>query len=286
MHVIWDVLSEVVLDTLKLMPFLFLSFLFLEYLEHKAGDGLAKSVRRAGAYGPVLGAILGIIPQCGFSAACAQLFNSGLISAGTMAAVFISTSDEAVPLMLSHADRLPTIVLLVGIKALSGVIFGFLLDVCWPRTRQQQYFQLRGHHHECGIREEGGLWDIVWEGMKRTLEVLLYVFVISLAVEVLVEAIGTERMGKLLLSGPLQPFVAGLLGFLPGCAPSVLLTELYLGRMISFGSAVTGLCTGAGMGLLLLLKGKHTFKVYLIVLGGIYVFSALIGSVLQFMIGV
>lgn len=286
MHVVLDVLPEVVLDTLKLMPFLFLSFLFLEYLEHKAGDGLSKSVRRAGAYGPVLGAVLGIIPQCGFSAACAQLFNSGLISAGTMAAVFVSTSDEAIPLMLSHADHIGMIVLLIGLKALLGVIFGFLLDLCWSKTKQQQYFRLRGHHHECGVREDGGLWDILLEGFKRTLEVLLYVFLISLIVEALVEAIGTERMGRLLLSGPFQPFVAGLLGFLPGCAPSVLLTELYLGRMISFGSVVSGLCTGAGMGLLLLLKGKHTIKVYLIILGGMYAFSTLMGTVLQLVIGV
>lgn len=281
MERLWDVLLDALIDCAKLTPFLLVTVFLMEYLEHRAADKLVGAVRRAGRFGPLLGAAAGCIPQCGFSAACAQLFNGGFVSAGTLVAVFLATSDEALPILLGHPDALDTALLLLAVKAALGVAAGYAVDALWRRDRQQAALQLEVGEHRCECRQGAPLGRILLEAVRRTLSILLFLFIFSAMLGLLIEGVGRERLASFLLPGPFQPLLAALFGFIPNCAASVLLTQLYLDGMISFGSAVAGLGTAAGVGLLVLLRSRHRARTYAIVLGGTYAAAALCGMLLQ-----
>ena len=281
MERLWDVLLDALIDCAKLTPFLLVTVFLMEYLEHRAADKLVGAVRRAGRFGPLLGAAAGCIPQCGFSAACAQLFNGGFVSAGTLVAVFLATSDEALPILLGHPDALDTALLLLAVKAALGVAAGYAVDALWRRDRQQAALQLEAGEHRCECRQGAPLGRILLEEVRRTLSILLFLFIFSAMLGLLIEGVGRERLASFLLPGPFQPLLAALFGFIPNCAASVLLTQLYLDGMISFGSAVAGLGTAAGVGLLVLLRSRHRARTYAIVLGGTYAAAALCGMLLQ-----
>lgn len=281
MERLWDALLDALIDCAKLTPFLLVTVFLMEYLEHRAADKLVGAVRRAGRFGPLLGAAAGCIPQCGFSAACAQLFNGGFVSAGTLVAVFLATSDEALPILLGHPDALDTALLLLAVKAALGVAAGYAVDALWRRDRQQAALQLEAGEHRCECRQGAPLGRILLEAVRRTLSILLFLFIFSAMLGLLIEGVGRERLASFLLPGPFQPLLAALFGFIPNCAASVLLTQLYLDGMISFGSAVAGLGTAAGVGLLVLLRSRHRARTYAIVLGGTYAAAALCGMLLQ-----
>lgn len=281
MERLWDVLLDALIDCAKLTPFLLVTVFLMEYLEHRAADKLVGAVRRAGRFGPLLGAAAGCIPQCGFSAACAQLFNGGFVSAGTLVAVFLATSDEALPILLGHPDALDTALLLLAVKAALGVAAGYAVDALWRRDRQQAALQLEAGEHRCECRQGAPLGRILLEAVRRTLSILLFLFIFSAMLGLLIEGVGRERLASFLLPGPFQPLLAALFGFIPNCAASVLLTQLYLDGMISFGSAVAGLGTAAGVGLLVLLRSRHRARTYAVVLGGTYAAAALCGMLLQ-----
>ncbi len=281
MERLWDVLLDALIDCAKLTPFLLVTVFLMEYLEHRAADKLVGAVRRAGRFGPLLGAAAGCIPQCGFSAACAQLFNGGFVSAGTLVAVFLATSDEALPILLGHPDALDTALLLLAVKAALGVAAGYAVDALWRRDRQQAALQLEAGEHRCECQQGAPLGRILLEAVRRTLSILLFLFIFSAMLGLLIEGVGRERLASFLLPGPFQPLLAALFGFIPNCAASVLLTQLYLDGMISFGSAVAGLGTAAGVGLLVLLRSRHRARTYAIVLGGTYAAAALCGMLLQ-----
>ncbi|HIU94060.1 MAG TPA: arsenic efflux protein [Candidatus Aphodomorpha intestinavium] len=281
MERLWDVLLDALIDCAKLTPFLLATVFLMEYLEHRAADKLVGAVRRAGRFGPLLGAAAGCIPQCGFSAACAQLFNGGFVSAGTLVAVFLATSDEALPILLGHPDALDTALLLLAVKAALGMAAGYAVDALWRRDRQQAALQLEAGEHRCECRQGAPLGRILLEAVRRTLSILLFLFIFSAMLGLLIEGVGRERLASFLLPGPFQPLLAALFGFIPNCAASVLLTQLYLDGMISFGSAVAGLGTAAGVGLLVLLRSRHRARTYAIVLGGTYAAAALCGMLLQ-----
>ena len=281
MERLWDVLLDALIDCAKLTPFLLVTVFLMEYLEHRAADKLVGAVRRAGRFGPLLGAAAGCIPQCGFSAACAQLFNGGFVSAGTLVAVFLATSDEALPILLGHPDALDTALLLLAVKAALGVAAGYAVDALWRRDRQQAALQLEAGEHRCECQQGAPLGRILLEAVRRTLSILLFLLIFSAMLGLLIEGVGRERLASFLLPGPFQPLLAALFGFIPNCAASVLLTQLYLDGMISFGSAVAGLGTAAGVGLLVLLRSRHRARTYAIVLGGTYAAAALCGMLLQ-----
>ncbi len=277
--IFWDVLLEAVVDCLKLVPFLFLTLLLMEYIEHRAGDRFLRIVRRSDRFGPPVGAALGLLPQCGFSAACASLFNDGLVSAGTLAAVLISTSDEALPILLSNPAGIGAVGKIMLIEFGLGLLTGMLLDWLWPLEKQRLSYASHETAHVCG--SDRTFKKIALAAFRRMLSILLFLFLITLALNALIAWVGEERLAALLLPGPLQPVLAALVGLIPNCAASVLLTQLYLDGMISFGSAIAGLSTAGGIGLLVLVRGKRGFRAYAIVLGAVFAVSVLCGMVLQ-----
>lgn len=273
-----DLLLDAVIDCVKLIPFLLATVFLMEYIEHRAADRFVSAMRKAGRFGPLVGAGLGIVPQCGFSAAVAHLFNGGLVSAGTLAAVFLSTSDEAIPILIATPSGLPAVWKLIAAKLTVAVVFGFLVDLIWPVARQQAEYTETEEEHVC--QSDHKLIHILFAALKRTGAILFFLFVITLALNIVIAAIGEAKLASFLLPGIFQPFLAGLIGLIPNCAASVLLTQLYLDGMIPFGSAIAGLLTASGIGLLVLLKGKRRLKTYLAIIACVYASAVLVGTLL------
>ncbi|MDD3921622.1 MAG: putative manganese transporter [Eubacteriales bacterium] len=279
MELFFDFLLDALLDTLKMIPFLLVAFFLLEYLEHRASDKLLNLMTRTGRFAPAIGAGLGCLPQCGFSVASAHLYNGGLITAGTLVAVFLSTSDEAVPILLASPEGVGKVWGLIAAKVVIAVAAGFALDAFYKKGRTASD-AIPEHEAECHIGSS--LKEVVWEAVKRTLSVSLFLFLFTLALNAALHFIGEERLSSILLSkSPLQPFLAALFGFIPNCAASVLLTQLYMTGALSFGSAVAGLSTSAGLGILAFLQSKRGRKEWPVILGYCYAVSAVCGLLLH-----
>lgn len=269
-------------DTLKILPFLFLAFLIIELLEHKSQEKINKLFAGEKKTGPLLGAVLGCIPQCGFSVMSANLYAGGIISVGTLIAVFLSTSDEAVILLASNPNAVKEIAKLLVCKILIAVFAGYLVDIFLKRKgllkNSGKIEDLCDHEH-CGCHEHGG---ILRPAIIHTVKVFGFLLIFTVIINLVISIFGTETLSKVLLSNSIfQPFLAGLAGFIPNCAPSVLLTQLYLEGAISFGSVVSGLCTGAGAGLLVLFRENRSKKDNLKIVIIMYVVAVISGMLLN-----
>lgn len=251
-----DILLDALLDTAKMVPFLFVAYLVSELLE----QGKLGSVRRllsGSRWSPVVGAGLGILPQCGFSAAIANLYNRSAVSAGTLLAVFIATSDEALPMLLARPESYGLLVQLLIIKLLLAVVCGLLLDLLLRRRlidppeppEDHCECEHHGHHH-------GG---VLLPALRHTVSITLFIFVVTLVLGGALAVAGEETIASVLMTGSLwQPFIAALVGFIPNCASSVIITGLLIEGSLSLGAAVAGLTTGAGAGMLVLIRGSRS----------------------------
>ena len=272
-----DILLDALLDTLKTLPFLFIAYLLLEFLEHRASERFTTALSKAGPWGPIGGAVLGLVPQCGFSAAAANFYSGRLISAGTLIAVFLSTSDEAFPILLSQPGALPTLVRLLLVKVLAAAFWGLCADLIlrrFARPRQKpDIHALCGH---CGCETSG----IVPAALRHTATIALFLLAVNLVLGMAISFIGADSISRFLLSGNrLQPLLAAVIGLVPNCASSVILTELHLSGALSFGSAVAGLCMGAGVGLAVLFRTNKNLRENLCLTGALFLFSTVTGMV-------
>lgn len=253
---ILDALRDAVWDTLRILPFLFAAFLALEAIEHYSTKYSNRILSRVGKAGPLVGALLGCIPQCGFSAAAANLYCAGLVSLGTLLSVFLSTSDEAVLILIAHPGSGKTIAALLFWKVLIGVIAGFLIDILFRNRKEEKHVE--DLCRTCGCHDEKG---ILKPALRHTGRLGVYLFLFTLCLNLLLAFIGTERLAGFLGKDTLfQPFLAALLGMIPNCAASVLITELYLAGGLSFGAAIAGLSAGAGVGLAVLFRTNHSLR--------------------------
>lgn len=282
MELLVDALLDGGLDTLKMLPFLLAAFLFLEFLEHRSGGRRDGFLSKIGAAGPAAGALFGCVPQCGFSVAAANLYAGGVITAGTLLAVFLSTSDEAVLLLMGHPGQAGTVFRLLGVKVLLGIFWGYGVDLLLAKSAMKRN-RLGAICEECGCNEEGmempfnvlgkgydpeqdraeepagreshGRYMILRAALYHTLEIFIYLFSVNVLLNILLGAVGIEWLsGVLLKDSFFQPVLAAVIGLIPNCAASVVLTELYLSGALSFGSAVAGLLSGAGVGLAVLFR--------------------------------
>ena len=208
-----DILLDALIDTLKTLPFLFGAYLLIEFLEHRASEKLTGALRRLGPFGPVGGAVLGLVPQCGFSVAAANFYAGRLITPGTLVAVFLATSDEALPILVSQPGALPDLLLLLGVKLVSGAVFGVLTDLIWKRlphrTPEHPFEELC---KDCDCEHHG----IFRAALTHTVRIALFLLLVNLVLGGAIHFVGEERISQVLLSGSvLQPFVAALIGFIP-----------------------------------------------------------------------
>lgn len=275
-----DIVLETGLDTVKIIPFLYLTFLLMEYLEDVAKTGSIKLLKKFPAIGPIVGAAAGTFPQCGFSAAAASLYSGGVITLGTLIAIFLSTSDEMIPILISEKAPLTTILSIVGVKFAIGLISGLLIDILF-RIWNRRHPHTEHHIHDmceddhCGCEENH---NIFLASLKHTLEVVVFIYVISLVAAFLIEGIGQDNLSAFLGRNEiLGIFLSGIIGLIPNCGASVALTTLYLKGLITYGQVMTGLLVSAGVGLLVLfrtnrrnIKGSISIVVLLYIVGVIW----------------
>lgn len=280
---IFDTLLHSVVDTFKALPFLFIAFLVIEFLEHRAQDKIKHIFTRTGVLGPFIGTILGCIPQCGFSVMSANLYSSGVVTLGTLIAVFLSTSDEAIILLATSQNGAHEIFKLLISKIAIALVFGYLIYFIDKKRHHKHHH----HHHShdlceqdhCGCDEEGG---VLRPALIHTVKVFGFLLLFTVIIDLFVAFIGTDRLSHLLLSeSVLQPFLAAIIGFIPNCASSVLLTQLYISGTLSFGSLIAGLCTNAGAGMIILFRNKKKIKENLKILGLLYICSIISGILLH-----
>ena len=274
LHEIWHILEHSFIDSLHALPFLFLAYLLMEAAEHYHSAKMEKAIRGIGKAGPLVGAALGCIPQCGFSASASNLFAAGLLSRGTLLAVFLATSDEALPMLLGNSEGRGMILPLLCTKVVIGIVAGYAVDFYMARWgRPRDLYDLC---EDCGCEEEGS--GILKPALWHTGHILLYIFLLNLGLGLAIHLLGEEVLGTILLKGSLlQPFVAALVGLIPNCAVSVLLTQLYLAGSLSFGALLAGLCSGAGLGLAVLVKMNRSRRENITVTATLYAISALCG---------
>jgi len=261
-EVVWHGLLELV----KLLPFLFLTYLLMEFIEHKASDKAEGFMKKAGPFGPAVGGLIGTVPQCGFSAAASNLFAGRVITVGTLVAVFLSTSDEMLPILIGGSVPLLTAVLLVLYKAGVGIAVGFLVDAVLRITNRGKgkiNIDELCEKDECHC-ERG----IFYSALHHTLTISLFILAVTLAINTLVFFVGEEWLGVVLRDKPvLSHLVSAVVGLVPNCASSVLLSTLYSKGIIAVGTMLSGLLSGAGVGILVLFRVNRHIKENLAILG-------------------
>lgn len=276
-----DVLLDTVLDCLKLLPFLFAAYFAIEFIEEKAEEKTVALVHRAGKWGPVFGGFLGVIPQCGFSAATSNLYAGGLITRGTLIAVFLSTSDEMLPILLSNNVSAPFILKVLGYKVLAGLIAGILIDFVEQRLGHTRHKTIHDMCEQEDCHCEDG---ILLSAIRHTVKIFLFLFVITFLLNLAVESLGAERLGSFILNRPvIGELLAGIIGLIPNCAASVVLTTLYLQGGMSLGAMMSGLLAGSGVGLLVLWRMNHDWKDSLLTLGLLYACGVVFGLLTDFL---
>ena len=255
-----DVIIDTLIDNLKLLPFLFLTYLLMEYIEHKTGEKAEAAIRRAGKIGPLAGGVLGIVPQCGISASASGFYAGRVISLGTLIAVFLSTSDEMLPICISHQAGIAVIAKILAFKAVAGIVLGFLTDAVMrllKKGKKPEAIHCLCENDDCHCEEEG----IIRSALHHTVKIAAFILIITFALNTAIHFIGEENLGRLFVDIPvLSSAVAGLVGLIPNCAASVVITELFLQGVISTGAMLSGLLTGSGIGLLVLFRTNRNIK--------------------------
>ena len=307
-HLIGHVLEHSIEDVLYLIPFLFVTYLAMEWLEHKAGDKAEDAVRRAGAAGPVVGALVGIVPQCGFSAAAATLWAGRVITLGTLFAVFLSTSDEMLPIFLAEQVAPATILKIMGVKLMIGMVMGFVVDAvirlarrdreklrihelcerdrchcngdCETCEQQPELAYDFEHDEEHGHHHEGG--SILRSALKHTVQVTVFIFIITLVLDGALELVGEDALAAFLGSNPvLSVLGSALVGLIPNCAASVVIAQLYVEGALGAGAMMAGLLVSAGVGLLVLFRTNRGLRQNLIVLAGLWATGVFWGLIIS-----
>lgn len=280
-----EILIDTLIDSIKLLPFLFFTYLFMEYIEHKMNHKSKKAIQKSGKFGPFWGSLLGIFPQCGFSVSATNLYAGRVITLGTLIAVYLSTSDEMLPIFISEAVSPVVILKILAIKLVIGIIAGFIIDFVInvlsknKREEKENIEQVCEEEH-CHCNENGFLKSSI----HHTLNIFIYVIIISFIINSIVNFIGEESISNLLLNKPIiGPLVSALIGLIPNCAASVIITNMYLQQIISFGSMMAGLLTGAGIGLAVLFKTNNKFKENIKIVLLLYFIGFITGIILDFL---
>ena len=303
-----EIISDAFWDSLNVVPLLLAIYIIISLAEYKFGDVIITKVKKAGRAGPLIGALAGIFPQCGFSVIATALYTQKLVTIGTLLAVYLATSDEALPIILSQPGKIGAVFLLVMTKLAIALPAGYAVDFAFRKRNKkvldhiENYSQGKddeSHHHEtaleepacCGHRVDAASKkfksaEILFHPVIHTLKIFLFIFAVTLAINFSVDRIGSETIENFFsINAFFAPFLAALIGLIPNCAASVAITELYLKGVISYGAAISGLCASAGLGTLVLLredKEKNDVALIIAMLLGISIVS---GLAIQYLLG-
>lgn len=256
----WDAILDSLIDTVKLIPFLLITYIIMEFIEHKTSHKTKDAIKKSGHFGPLIGGILGVVPQCGFSAAASSLYSARIITLGTLIAVFLSTSDEMLPILISEAVDVRIILSILGFKLVIAVIVGFIIDLFFRKkfetSEDEPEIKDLCEHEHCHC--EHGIFK---SALKHTINITLYIFIISLVLNIIIYFIGEDNLAHILNSTPIiGPIIASLVGLIPNCASSVIITQLYLSKVLNFATMIAGLLVNTGVGLLILFRTNKDLK--------------------------
>lgn len=279
-----DILLDTLVDTVKLLPFLFITYLIMEYIENKTSEKVKDKIKKSGKYGPVLGGIAGIVPQCGFAASATNLYVTRFISVGTLIAVYLATSDEMVPIFISKVIPLNIVLKVLSIKLLFAIFFGFLIDFIFRKINKGKTLEAEDICEEanCNCHEDG----IIKSSLKHTFNIIIYIFIITLVINIVISNIGEDVIEAFIeKNSALGPIISSLIGLIPNCAASVIITNLYLTNVFNMASLISGLLTGAGVGLLILFRmNRKHLKENLTITGLLYFIGVISGWIIQIFI--
>lgn len=276
-----EVIEEAVIDSIKILPFLFITYLIMEYIEHKTSEKSKNIIKKSGKFGPFIGSLLGIFPQCGFSVSATNLYAGRVITLGTLIAVYLSTSDEMLAIFISEAVPVTTILKILGIKLIIGMVAGFIIDIVIRiknknKQEENKIIDLcEKEHCHC---EHG----IIKSALKHTLNIFIFILLVTLVINTAIHFIGEEAIAGVLSGIPiLGPVIAGVIGLIPNCAASVILTQLYLENVISVATMISGLLVSAGVGLLVLFRTNKGLKENLKITGLLYGIGVISGILIE-----
>ena len=271
-----EIILDTILDCLKILPFLFIAFLIIEFFEHKLSHKTEDTIKKAGKFGPLFGSLLGALPQCGFSVLATNLYITRIISLGTLIAIYLSTSDEMLPILIAEKAPIDSILFLVVLKILIGMICGFIIDLIIRKEEPKEHFEICEHDHcDC---EHG----IVMSAIKHTLKILIFIFIITFILNAAFHYIGEDNIKHIFdKTNFFTPFIAALIGLIPNCGSSIILTELYITNILPLSSALAGLLANSGVALLILFKSNKNIKENLKIVGILYSISAITGLLLK-----
>ena len=278
LHEVLHIAEHTIIENISLIPFLFLTYLLMEFWEHKAGEKTNRLVRKAGRFAPVIGALTGAVPQCGFSTAASNLYAGRVISVGTLIAIYLSTSDEMLPIMLTAKVAPSFILLVLGLKVLIGALAGVTIDILWKRKHN-------AHHHIHEMCEDEDCHcekGILHSAFVHTMHVTIFIFSLSFILNLFMDSVGEEVLGNLVLNKPvIGSVISGLIGLIPNCVSSVAITQLFLKGAMNFGAMMSGLLVNAGVGMMVLLRVNHHKKESLQIIGLLYGIGVVSGIVLE-----
>lgn len=271
-----EVIQDTLLDTIKLLPFLFVAFLIIEFIEHKLSNKQENIISKSGKLGPIVGALLGAVPQCGFSVLATNLYVTRIISLGSLISIYLSTSDELIPLMISHNAPLTKILSIVSIKVVIGIISGFLIDLFIRKTTKSDFVLCEDEDCDCDH-------SIIKSSLIHTLKIAFFILIITFLINVLFHFVDLSFLESALKNNKiLTPFIASLIGLIPNCASSVMISELYLNNLISLGTTLSGLLTGSGVAIMVLVRKNKNISENLFIIGLIYIIGVIWGLLFNF----
>jgi len=299
-----QIIIDALLDTTKMIPLLLV--IGIELIEYKFGSLIRQKVQQAGHAGPLIGAIAGTFPQCGFSVVTAALYTQKLVTIGTFLAVLLSTSDEALPVILAQPDKIHLIWPLLITKIIIALIAGYAVDFLFRKSNARTLAHISnyakgadesGHHHEsvaeepacCGhstssSAKKFNYQEIIWHPIKHTAKIFLFIFLVTVAINALIFYVGADKFAALLLGHTFwQPVIAALVGLIPNCAASVAITQFYLNGAISYGAVIAGLSASGGLGILVLFKEDKDKKDIFKVVGLLFGISVISGLLIQYL---
>lgn len=278
-----EVIQETLIDGVKLLPFLFITYLIMEYIEHKINDKTKETIKKSGKFGPLIGSILGIFPQCGFSVSATNLYAARVITLGTLISIYLTTSDEMLPILLSEAVSIQVIVKILLIKLIVGIIAGFAIDfIIRLKNKNKDNIKEEKIHDMCEHDHCHCENGILLSSIKHTLNILAFIVIITFILNTIIYLIGEENLASFISNKPvLAPILAGLIGLIPNCASSVILTQLYLENLISVSAMLSGLFVGAGVGLAVLFKTNKNIKENINIVLILYFIGVFAGIVLE-----
>ncbi|MEG0995161.1 MAG: putative manganese transporter [Bacilli bacterium] len=267
-----EAVIEAVVDTLKIFPFLYVTYLLMEFIEHKLNKKFIKKISNTKKYGPLVGGLLGIIPQCGFSVSSSSLFASRIITMGTIIAIFLSTSDETIPILLSNNVDIKVIGLLIILKVIIAIIFGYIIDLLFRPKEEKISFNCEEEHCHCNE-------NIFLASLKHSINIIVFILIFNVIFNSVMSIMDLNNINFVISNSLLSKFLICLVSLIPNCVSSVFIAELFVNNTITFGTLLTGSLISSGLGLIVLFKQNKNIKENIYILISLFIIAMLCGGI-------